>query len=104
RSALKPRGRHRAMADDRQPAVAPDLADERADLARPDIECDQDSFYHALPQMKCRRIRATLLKIRNPNVMSATRYRSRLSRSPLKVSVTATIALVTKPEMKIRLS
>jgi hypothetical protein len=53
--------------------------------------------------MKCRRMRATLLKIRSPNVMSATRYRSRLSRSPMNVRITATIALVMKPEMKIRL-
>jgi hypothetical protein len=33
------------VADDRQPAVAPDLADERADLAGTDVECDEDSFY-----------------------------------------------------------
>ena len=104
RAALQPRRRHRAVADDREPAVAPDLADQRADLARADVECDEDPFYHALPQMKCRRMRATLLKIRKPNVISATRYRSRLSRSPMKVRITATIALVRKPEMKIRLS
>src|SRR5512141_2999361 len=47
---------------------------------------------------------ATLLKIRKPKLIRATRYRSRLSRSPMNVRITATIALVTKPEMKIRLS
>ena len=68
------------------------------------VERDEDSFDHSLPQMKCRRIRATLLKIRNPKVIRATRYRSRLSRSPMKVRMTAMIAFVTKPLMKIRLS
>ena len=58
----------------------------------------------SLPQMKCRRMRATLLKIRRPKVISATRYRSRPSRSPMNVRITATIALVTNPLMKIRLS
>src|SRR5207248_8987669 len=94
---------HGAVADHRQPSVAPDLADQRAHLAGADVQRDEDSFDHSLPQMKCRRMRATLLKMRSPNVINATRYRSRPSRSPMKVRKTATTALVTKPEMKIRL-
>src|SRR6185436_6212193 len=104
RAALQPRRRHGAMADDGQAAIAADLADERAHLAGADVERDEDPFCHSLPQMKCRRMRATLLKIRRPNVISATRYRSRPSRSPMNVRITATTALVTKPLMKIRLS
>src|SRR5687768_15612101 len=44
-AALQPGRRDGAMPDDRQLAVAPDLADERRDLARADIESDENPFY-----------------------------------------------------------
>ena len=37
-------GRHRAVAEDRQPAVPADLADQRGDLGRPDVDADEDRF------------------------------------------------------------
>jgi hypothetical protein len=78
---LEARRGHGPVTDDGDLPVAAHLADERADLARADVDPDEDSFHHVdclLPpgfpgQMKCRRIRATLLKIRNPKLMSATR-------------------------------
>ena len=44
RAALQPGRRHGAVADDREPAVPPDLADQGADLARADVERDEDPF------------------------------------------------------------
>ena len=41
---LRPGGGHGAVAHDRQPAVAAHLADERADLARADVDADEDRF------------------------------------------------------------
>ena len=41
---LEPGGGHGAVAHDRQPAVAAHLADEGADLARADVDADQDRF------------------------------------------------------------
>ena len=41
---LEPGRGHGAVAHDRQPAVAAHLADERADLARADVDADQDRF------------------------------------------------------------
>ena len=80
---LQPGGGHGPVAHDRQPAVAADLADERADLARADVDADEDRFsFHRVVRLrsvsesiyrKWRRMRATLLKMRSPNVMSATR-------------------------------
>ena len=51
--ALLEAGRgHGAVADDRQPAVAADLADERADLARADVDADEDRFpFHHLVRL-----------------------------------------------------
>ena len=70
--------RDRALADDREPAVPADLADERGDLRRADVDPDQDRFsFHviSLPLVyrKWRRMRATFWKIRGPKVISATR-------------------------------
>ncbi len=48
---LEPRRRHRPVAHDRQPAVATHLADEGADLARADVDADEDRFaFHHLVQ------------------------------------------------------
>ncbi len=41
---LETRGGHGAVAHDRQPAVAAHLADEGADLARADVDADEDRF------------------------------------------------------------
>ncbi len=41
---LQARRRHRAVAHDRQPAIPADLADERTDLARADVDADEDRF------------------------------------------------------------
>ena len=41
---LEPGGGHGAVAHDRQPAVAAHLTDEGADLARADVDADQDRF------------------------------------------------------------
>ena len=41
---LEAGGRDRPVAHDRQPAVAAHLADERADLARADVDADEDRF------------------------------------------------------------
>ena len=46
---LEPGGGHRAVAHDRQPPVATDLADERADLRRADVDPDEDRFSLHLP-------------------------------------------------------
>jgi hypothetical protein len=46
---LQPGGRHGAVAHDRQLAVPTHLTDERADLARADVDADQDRFtFHRL--------------------------------------------------------
>ena len=52
-----------AVAHDRQPAVAAHLADERADLARADIDADEDRFaFHHLVRLSrpCRRVRGSV--------------------------------------------
>jgi len=43
---LQAGGRHGAVADHGQLAVATDLADQRADLARADVDADEYAFYH----------------------------------------------------------
>ena len=46
---LETAGGHDALANDRQAAVPPHLTDERADLARPDVDSDQHRFaFHSL--------------------------------------------------------
>ena len=46
---LEPRGRDRPVAHDREPSVTGDLADQRADLGRADVDADQDRFPFHLP-------------------------------------------------------
>ena len=47
--------RHGAVAHDRQPAVAAHLADERADLARADVDADEDRFsFHRVRRLPFR--------------------------------------------------
>ena len=79
---LEPGRRDGPVAHDRQPAVAAHLADEGADLARADVDADEDRFsFHRVVRLRCRspayrkwrRMSATLLKMRSPKVMSATR-------------------------------
>src|SRR6266478_3053917 len=41
---FQPGRRHRAVAHDREPAIPADLADERTDLARADVDADEDRF------------------------------------------------------------
>jgi hypothetical protein len=36
------------MPDDGHPAIAADLADERTDLARADVDPDEDAFHHSI--------------------------------------------------------
>ena len=45
---LRPGRRNGAVADHRHAAVAPDLTDERADLARADVDADEDPFDHGI--------------------------------------------------------
>src|ERR1035437_3661854 len=110
---LQPAGRHHALADDGQVAIPAQLADESADLARPDVDPDEHIFaFHSLTSplselpvyRKCLRISDTFWKIRSPNTIEATRYSSRPSLSPMNTSSTATTVLVTKPLTKMRLS
>ena len=46
---LEPRRRDGPVAHDREPPVAADLADQRADLGRADVDADQDRFPFHLP-------------------------------------------------------
>ena len=46
---LEPRCRDRPVAHDRESSVAADLADQRADLGRADVDADQDRFPFHLP-------------------------------------------------------
>ena len=51
---LEARCRDRAVAHDRESPVAPDLADQRADLGRADVDADQDRFpFHCLSFLFC---------------------------------------------------
>jgi hypothetical protein len=51
---LQPGGRHGTLADDRDAAIAADLADQRDDLRRPDVDPDQDRLsFHALVVPRC---------------------------------------------------
>ena len=50
---LQAGGGHRAVADDRQAAVAADLADEGADLAGADVDADEDRFsFHRVVRLR----------------------------------------------------
>ena len=52
---LETRGGHGAVAHDRQPAVAAHLADEGADLARADVDADEDRFsFHRFSRLRSR--------------------------------------------------